>query len=429
VTPPNVHLASPGTSNREVGGASRLRRVISRVTCGTGCAHATRVRTCHTGFVRSANEVFRHATLLGAVALMHSGCAQDRAETTHPILDSFAELDTVGEGSPPLYVVDLAERLVASSPEWITGSSDGPPTSLFGHIVHVLPGAGDTLYVLDAMFHQVMAYSSGGDRLWEFGKPGAGPLEFRRPVALAPSTDGFMVAASGAIKTFRRSDDEWALTQTLHVGPSVPNPADICRLSERLVIRATPSAHPHTVYVTDLDGGPLASFDTGYPHGGMIARTDLSVGAIACVEGAAVVVLGYTYLPVVRAYTSDGQLAWAVRLPDFTPMRFIERREGERTRFRTQHNDGGTVILRLTTVPPSAILVQAARLGPRTRTKDGGAGLPVTAVESYLIDGRTGRGVKLGTTLPEIAAATPHALYAILQDSAKHYMQLGRFTY
>jgi len=69
------------------------------------------------------------------------------------------------------------------------GSLAGGDSAAFSEVVTLILGAGGSLYILDQASQQVRVFDSLGAFQFAFGRPGAGPGEFRAAVGLAWSPD------------------------------------------------------------------------------------------------------------------------------------------------------------------------------------------------------------------------------------------------
>ncbi len=131
----------------------------------------------------------RSAPLLAlGMAAALAGCGNEKME---------AELASPPYAAPvaatPVATVDAGEPLPAERvPEvplarraFSLGAADGDERYLFGQIADVATsGGGDTVYVLDRMERRIKAFDAEGEFLFDFGRGGDGPGEYKSPSSL-----------------------------------------------------------------------------------------------------------------------------------------------------------------------------------------------------------------------------------------------------
>ena len=134
-------------------------------------------------------------------------------------------------------------------------------------------------------------------------------LNWNAPEALALAPDGRMAIADrgNQTKIFRRSNNGFMYESTIRV-EFVPE--DICLLGDRIYLQGIKTAEASVIHEYDFGGMHHGSFGTAYQSDNLLVVNQLSDGPIACDDGADVVVMMFKLLPIVYAYSRDGELAW-----------------------------------------------------------------------------------------------------------------------
>lgn len=207
---------------------------------------------------------------LGALCVGFGGAelharARIRAELASPlfaspveIVPARAHLLPVGEAPRPLALAPVLR---------IQGGTRGTPD--FGRLSDVAPSrSGDTLYVLDQMEARVYAFARDGRLLFDFGRKGPGPGEFRTPTHL------LVLPWSGEVGVWDRE----AQRLTIHAPdgslPRVVDPASgERRTSSRTVVRMAAFA---SGFVMEVHADPLQVKPE--QQRGALVRLDTSLG-------------------------------------------------------------------------------------------------------------------------------------------------------
>lgn len=128
---------------------------------------------------------YRHRVTLVAALMAAAGCGGDSAPADMPRSDSAwrgtvemtGKLTTVSNDSGQVW------RSVELIEEVSIGVLDGADEYVFGDVAS-LAADDERIYVLDRMANTVRVYDLSGQHLFDIGRPGDGPGEFRRPWVL-----------------------------------------------------------------------------------------------------------------------------------------------------------------------------------------------------------------------------------------------------
>lgn len=365
---------------------------------------------------------------LGAVS---TACAQEVVEE-HPILQDMSAIDFPSElAQVPEHLSAMAIAISSAPEAWRVGAVSGDMATLFGHIVDVEVARNGDIYVLDALMNDIKVFSSLGQFQRLFGRAGFGPAEFRHPVAMDLDDDlQIVLASAGHVKTLAENEGELELRHVFNVGTNFPPVADLCLMQKQLFVRPAPSSHEGLVYRgAREDSASFVSFGTGYKHGTLLTRTELSAGRIACAPDHRYVVAAFTYLPFVEAFKPDGQRLWRARLRDFQPAKFEEIRDARGTRLRAHRGARSHMILRVIPTPGHGVLVQSAELSPAKQNSAGITVRKILARNTYLLDAATGHGMHVGNALPEILAVSDSMYFTSEEHPVGNHIQLVAYAY
>jgi hypothetical protein len=367
------------------------------------------------------------ATLVLACLLGSCGASANAdAADAHAAVAIPAAGASAGLGGSELDVLeDLRVRLSARASEWALGSADGPKETQWGHIVGVVADGDSVAHVLDAMLHTVRTVSMQGTVIGEFGREGDGPGELRTPVALASDADGHLVVGQrSSAKVFRRDGGEWVYDRSIGELPSV---FDLCLLGETIFLRTVSHHFSHPVVSVDLRAG--ADRENGFDAPSLPddpwLRSETTLGRIACAEGAGRVVAIYDDLPYLHAFDPDGTLRWEATIEGFQGDRFETLGVEGRPAVRRRGDEPSDRVLGAVPIGP-ALLVQVARVAAR---EPGQPGRHITRRDSYLVSLESGRGMFVGSDLPQVTQATEDRLWAVETDPDLGYLKLTSYRY
>lgn len=295
------------------------------------------------------------------------------------------------------------------------GTLDGPERTVLGLIADVAVDRARRVYVLDMAFEVVRVFSDSGVPLFEFGRSGNGPLEFRTPVALwihASDQTVFVVDAGHGIKQFRL--DAAGRPTLLRQTPLKGSARDACTFGEGVASlvatanRADSSSDANNMVYVTMSGGGERSFGSGYRSPNWLTRYVMGEGVIGC--GRNQVVAALSALPFIRAFRGDGTPIWTARLADFTPPRMVESKtaRGQSALGLDPEVPPHNSVRNIVSLGQDFFVVQAVLI---TRQALLSRSL-YSEVETYLIDARSGQGVYVGRNLPLLNAIVGDFAYA-----------------
>ncbi len=358
------------------------------------------------------------AAAVAIVSFTASAIAQDPG--VHPDRRNLAVAGTVVEtrrrdSSRANAVLNkMADRLRRALRADSIGTIDGPEQTVLGLITDVAVDRQRRLFVLDMAFETVRVFSSTGAPLFEFGRSGNGPLEFRSPVAIwhdeAKGTVIVVDIAHG-VKEFRL--DEAGRPTLLQQTQLKGSARDACSYGAGVAaLVATPN---RTNAASDADhmiqtlpaSGEGKTFGEGYRSATSLVRYVMAEGVMDC--GRNQIVASLSALPFIRAFSGDGKPLWVARLSDFVPPRMVE----------SQASNGKLAVGLDPTVPPHNSIRKITRIGSEfyavqvgliTRQALMDRSL-YAAMETYLLDAQTGEGVYIGKHLPMLNAVVGDYAY------------------
>lgn len=351
-------------------------------------------------------------------------CGERAAIVQHPILDKSATAPAISDERRELPAVRLLqERMRHARRTTEIGTFDGPPGTILGRPTDVVVMPSGELLVLDAAASEIRAFDQvDGRYLRTLATKGQGPSEVVNPIGIellagGNTTDHRLVLGTRThVKIFNLESDRIELTETIGP-PDIPLPTDVCVSRAHIVLRAGLPERLGLIAVVDKSR-QTRGFGEGYRHGGPMARIDLSAGPAVCLPNGDVVV-GFTYLPTIRAYDASGRVKWESSLPNFTPLVFEERHQsGQSSRFVHRFDSAGDMLQALQYVPGGGVVAQVIRLGPPVPGKR--ATQLIERRSTYLLAASSGEGVLVSTELPQLLAATDTALWVVDEASAGH---------
>ena len=367
------------------------------------------------------------AILVAAIAIF-SGCTGsndsedvvDRGVIRHPVAESIPDADQVAHVISKAGPVDeearsLIDRLSRSAEVLVVGVLEGELHEMFGQIEDLAADTEGNLFVLDAGNAVVRVFDSQGGYLRHHGAPGVGPGEFRAPSALGiDGTNRLLVADRiRRITAFSRENADVGTTMTLQ-----DSPYDLCVSATRIYIHATGSEHGGVVHALDTAGAYLDSFGSGYQFGGGMAREDLSRGGLTCSHHTDDVMFAFRYLPIMRGYSSQGEIKWTSSLSDFNPMHITE--DASTHMLTYSGNEGVSDVMHQLTVIDETdyVLVQVLRRTPESIQER----KEYAEMLTYVVNLETGGGGYVGNELPPVYAVVAGRLYAAVNWPHPHVL-------
>lgn len=207
------------------------------------------------------------------------------------------------------------------------GRLDGEGADVFGRVRTIEVDASGNVYVLDQQTSGIHVFDRDGGHVSSYRRSGQGPRELVAIRGADLDSEGLLHVADGGngrISTFKLYGDSLAFraVTTLRFAPE-----DVCTLGGRRYVlhQPGPPGEP-TISEIDGDGQILRSF--GGPEEPQEARQRrelgrtphlLNYGYITCDESTQTIVKFNWLVPVVRAFSPEGQGLWETTLKDYIP--------------------------------------------------------------------------------------------------------------
>ena len=320
------------------------------------------------------------------------------------------------------------DALFAATPVLRLGSEQRGP-ELFGYVPKADIAADGNIVVLDELAQEIRVFDPQGRFIDGFGGMGDGPLELRYAVDFQLFRDGRIavpLGKFGQIKVFARQDTGWALLEH-----RTPPANDLCAMDDGRWFSAGYLADDDKIINEYLDADSLddegvedsgRSFGSGYVHEHRFIRRALSDGLVECIGETDALVFGFSKLPMIRSYGTDGGLKWVAAIDDeYIQLEVLEVRHpesgrvgyGEETRFAHDR------LAELEAVGNGRhVLLQYARVLPDERR---------VVPRSYLLDTNSGRGAFIGDSLPVIVSVQPDG-YVTLAEEPYVHLEVWKFN-
>ena len=209
------------------------------------------------------------------------------------------------------------------------GVDDGEYDEMFGSLQELAIVGDGTFLTVDQANFEVRAYDYDGTLLGSFGKAGEGPGEFssRGPERIEVTDDGNTACVLDYyfVNCFER----------VGKGQFVPKrkipvqiwATDMCIMGGHIYMVGYQGYEPEedrigVIHKFDLEGNPVLSFGAPYKASHRYHVAQLSRrGTIACSEQHGLVGLIRMDMPILTAYTSNGEIAWRVKFDDVEPIK------------------------------------------------------------------------------------------------------------
>lgn len=275
---------------------------------------------------------------IGAVSLASTvACWSDAAlppvpdgSVYHPVADSLphGDLPRVSADTGALEFSESLPTVIASLPhttigvtDAVFGSLNGASSEIIGRIQSV--GAGDSVFlVLDDRMSTLRLHSSTGRLLSEVGRPGRGPGEFDSPKAMTIDDSAvYVLDAVNRVQRFRYGSSSIVLTDVFRMPIES---SDICILNGRLFALGISTSDPAVIHEVSLTGQVMSSFGESYRSADPFVRFLLSEGRLWCDSGADLIVIAFSRVPEIIAFSTAGHPRWATRIEPFHSMAAIQ---------------------------------------------------------------------------------------------------------
>jgi len=378
----------------------------------------------------------RFAPLLAVgFAVVSGGCgdlrpsAEDSLEW--PIPESAIPLmsDTSGSGIPSSereLLATLRARLLTATRQWSVGTLDGPDYSQWGFISDVDTDTDGHVYVLDRRQVRIAIFADDGSLRYQVLREGDGPLEMRSPVGIEVTHGDTLVVHSASQVRFLAgapSDITYARGFVRSTGVS-----DFCVTDSTLIARVASPTLRGTIQLLNREGEPQRIFGDMYDHPDPGVRGSMSQGLLACDREGDLVIISMREGPTIHAYDLSGASRWAAYVADFAAPRVEAFAVGDRGGVSRPLEEPSDRILEITWLPPAALLVQVARIGPQEEI-NGRRVRRIRQLDTYVVSSGSGWGLYVGSSLPRLLHATTERLFAVEEDSQLGYLKLAAYRW
>jgi hypothetical protein len=275
------------------------------------------------------------------------------------------------------------------------GELDDPPEYVLGSIDRVVR-TDSMIAILDSRSLVVRFYDPEGRFLASAGGPGSGPGEFARPNGLGIDSSGNIYVTDirlTRLSVFRLGRDSVTLKASMPLNDIAPY--DICALDRFVVIHGVGlrnGTNRPLLHVFDRDLADRRSFGQIYETDNSTIENALSSGTVVCVPPETIV-FAPSSLPLILAFSVDGDLLWVSELADFRPFPYVEY-PGRIV--NPVPDEGAHVIASLAKISGGWLLVQTGRVTQQSIQ----GGSPYADLDSYVLNISNGQGTYLGDHLP-----------------------------
>ena len=316
----------------------------------------------------------------------------------------------------------LADAVADAVPVLDLGNLDGDGPAVFGSIIDVELDERGHIYVLDEISRDLRIFDAAGEPVAKMGGQGAGPMEFRSPNAFALLTDGRIVVhdrGNRHLKVFGSTASGYALLETV---PLHFVSEDLCVTQDRLFAEGWARDGDYILHEVAVgDSGADRDFGIGYEDDSALIRGQLSDGRIACLEDPPRVVFGFQLLPVVRAFSSQGDPLWVSTVSDYAQLQITSGVDPDGPYVSFPGEGDSDALVFAGAISPAHLLLQFAREESRP------TGEPDVTFHTYLVDAATGHGVLINDELPRIVTAT-QTHYVVAWATPFPRLQVRRFA-
>lgn len=290
--------------------------------------------------------------------------------------------------------------------------------ALFGYVPKADIGPDGNIVVFDELAQEIRIFDPRGRFIDGFGGMGDGPLELRNAEDFHLFPDGRIavpLGPFGPVKVFERRNERWTLIDQRRTSAN-----DLCGLSDGRWFSAGYTRDEETIINEYGDPGSdsvdaARRFGRGYIHEHGFIRRALSGGLIECLDQSRTVVCGFSILPILRSYSTEGVLNWTAALDDqYLQMGVWEKRHPETGRVgysEALHLPHDRLAELEAVGAGDHILLQYARVLPDERRIE---------ARSYLVDAATGIGAFIGDSLPVVISVQPDGYITLFEEPHVH---------
>ena len=247
----------------------------------------------------------------------------DGTEIIHPTPENIPEVT-----DPDFLIRSDASVPFLNPTEWdsvTVGALDGAEHELFGRLVGSILIDG-TVFVLDAGIGELRAYDLEGNFMGTRSQHGQGPGE------LHDNSSPWSVTHYASDQLLRVLGDNLLMELRYNESGELSSGHDIiipvfargsCVMGDRVFMHGwDPVSEEGSIHEVSAEGEVIHSFGTTYQDPSRFVRRRITRwGKLACSAKHGILAQISTSIPVMSAYTADGDLLWQARFADIHPQR------------------------------------------------------------------------------------------------------------
>ncbi len=284
------------------------------------------------------------------------------------------------------------------------GTLDGPG-AVFGEVTDAASIRAGPI-VLDGRLNTLQLFDHNGRLSSTIARPGTGPGELARPVAVTANRDAVYVLDPGAgrVAVFAVKNDSVLYDRQLGIDFTG---FDLCIVGDTILVLGTREGA--TIHAISVSGAGQRSFGLPWGPGHPLLDRSLSRGYLACAPANPIVVAVSSIVPEVRAYRLNGDLEWTRRLPQFEVVDFRMNRDGSVT-YRPGKAGYYDVVVGATAIDRHHFLIQYGSI------REGASGhLDITDRRSIVFDSQ-GRAGPIQREVPRLLSVDQSIALAASED-------------
>ena len=254
--------------------------------------------------------------------------AQFEKKEYHPIPDR------IPEATDPSLVIDLSDI-----DEWeelppfidttgfktvVFGREDGEDHELLSYVADIATDGKGKIFILDAMpgtdaastAKTIRVIDAEANYLGSFGRTGEGPGEFRYPRFLMVADEGKTILVAGSdrrVVVFRQTESgAFEFDKNLRTRSGA---RAACLMRDHFYLVNYEPSSGHVIHKYTTDGDYVTGFGAPYVYDNpRVVRFMSSSARISCNEAHGIVVIAPYLIPVMSAYSEEGELLWVIRV-------------------------------------------------------------------------------------------------------------------
>lgn len=279
---------------------------------------------------RPGKDALRNALAKASICSVLASCTaeMDVDQKVHPNHSYLPQYEIPAEsldrpGGPVVTVRRNVERPARDG--FPLGALEQPQAETFGRVSEALL-TGATMWVLDEQVDRLAIFLEGAP-VHRNHVDGRARIGQGRLVALDVADKGALVIfdVAGRVTSYRlRPDGSPHLAESVvtNLGADV-SVIDGCMLNGHVLVHGQISGAPEMIHVFEKSGSLVRSFGRFYESGHGIIDHQLSRGEIACNDQSGLVLHVAEHLPVLSAFSLEGDLMWWSEIQDFEPVQLV----------------------------------------------------------------------------------------------------------